>query len=86
MGADNMMVVIERAMAAGNSVLIENMGEAIDAALNPVITRCGAGSRAVEGRRGRSAARLAAAWLPADWRLHDCLRQPCSRYNGSCCA
>jgi hypothetical protein len=40
MGADTMMVVIERAMAAGNSVLIENMGESIDAALNPVITRC----------------------------------------------
>jgi dynein heavy chain len=40
MGADNMMVVIERAMATGNSVLIENMGESIDAALNPVITRC----------------------------------------------
>ncbi|KIY98975.1 dynein heavy chain, partial [Monoraphidium neglectum] len=39
MGADNMMVVIERAMAAGNSVLIENMGESIDAVLNPVITR-----------------------------------------------
>jgi hypothetical protein len=42
MGADNMMVVIERAMAAGNSVLIENMGESIDAVLNPVITRWGA--------------------------------------------
>jgi dynein heavy chain len=39
MGADNMMAVMERAMAAGNSVLIENMGEGIDAALNPVITR-----------------------------------------------
>lgn len=40
MGADNMMVVVERAMAAGHSVLIENMGESIDAVLNPVITRC----------------------------------------------
>ncbi|GBF93145.1 dynein alpha flagellar outer arm [Raphidocelis subcapitata] len=39
MGGDNMMTVVERAMEAGNSVLIENMGEAIDAALNPVITR-----------------------------------------------
>jgi hypothetical protein len=41
MGGDSMMGIVERAMEAGNSVLIENMGEAIDAALNPVITRCG---------------------------------------------
>ncbi|KAI8464229.1 MAG: flagellar alpha dynein [Monoraphidium minutum] len=39
MGADNMMAVMERAMAAGHSVLVENMGESIDAVLNPVITR-----------------------------------------------
>lgn len=39
MGADNMMVVMERAMSAGTSVLVENMGESIDAVLNPVITR-----------------------------------------------
>ena len=30
MGADNMITVIERAVEAGNSVLIENMGEGID--------------------------------------------------------
>jgi dynein heavy chain, axonemal len=41
MGADNMMAVMERAMAAGTSVLIENMGESIDAVLNPVIMRWG---------------------------------------------
>lgn len=39
MGADNMIAVMERAMEAGHSVLIENMGETIDAVLNPVITR-----------------------------------------------
>ena len=39
MGADNTVTVIERAIEAGNSVLIENMGETIDAVLNPVITR-----------------------------------------------
>ena len=36
-----MVTVIERAMEAGHSVLIENMGETIDAVLNPIITRCG---------------------------------------------
>jgi hypothetical protein len=40
MGADNMVTIMERAMEAGHSVLIENMGETIDAVLNPVITRC----------------------------------------------
>lgn len=40
MGGDNMLTVMERAMEAGTSVLIENMGESIDAVLNPVITRC----------------------------------------------
>jgi hypothetical protein len=39
MGADNMLTVMERAMEDGHSVLIENMGESIDAVLNPVITR-----------------------------------------------
>ena len=39
MGADNMMRVMEAAIEAGHSVLIENMGESIDAVLNPVITR-----------------------------------------------
>ncbi|CAD7704939.1 unnamed protein product [Ostreobium quekettii] len=39
MGADNMMTVMERAIEAGHSVLIENMGETIEAVLNPVITR-----------------------------------------------
>lgn len=39
MGADNMVSVIERAIEDGHSVLIENMGETIDAVLNPVITR-----------------------------------------------
>jgi hypothetical protein len=39
MGADNMMTVMERAVENGHSVLIENMGESIDAVLNPVITR-----------------------------------------------
>jgi hypothetical protein len=34
-----MVTVVERAMEAGHSVLIENMGETIDAVLNPVITR-----------------------------------------------
>jgi dynein heavy chain len=41
MGADNMMTVMEHAVEAGHSVLIENMGESIDAVLNPVITRWG---------------------------------------------
>lgn len=40
MGADNMVTIMERAIEAGHSVLIENMGETIDAVLNPVITRC----------------------------------------------
>lgn len=31
--------MIERAIEAGSSVLIENMGESIDAVLNPIITR-----------------------------------------------
>lgn len=39
MGADNTVTVMERAIEAGHSVLIENMGESIDAVLNPVITR-----------------------------------------------
>jgi len=39
MGADNIATVMERALEAGNSVLIENMGESIDAVLNPIITR-----------------------------------------------
>lgn len=39
MGGDNMVTVMERAIEAGHSVLIENMGESIDAVLNPVITR-----------------------------------------------
>jgi ATP-binding dynein motor region len=42
MGADNMLPIMERAIEAGHSVLIENMGESIDAVLNPVITRWGA--------------------------------------------
>jgi hypothetical protein len=39
MGADNMLTIMERAIEAGHSVLVENMGETIDAVLNPVITR-----------------------------------------------
>lgn len=39
MGASNTIVVMERAIEAGHSVLIENMGESIDAVLNPIITR-----------------------------------------------
>ena len=39
MGAPNTVTAMERAMEAGHSVLIENMGENIDAVLNPVITR-----------------------------------------------
>jgi hypothetical protein len=39
MGADNMLQVVEHAMEGGHSVLIENMGESIDAVLGPVITR-----------------------------------------------
>lgn len=39
MGADNMVSVMERAIESGSSVLIENMGETIDAVLTPVITR-----------------------------------------------
>lgn len=34
-----MVTVVERAMEAGHSVRIENMGETIEAVLNPVITR-----------------------------------------------
>eukprot|EP00884_Botryococcus_braunii_P010094 jgi/Botrbrau1/19086/Bobra.0077s0003.2 len=39
MGTPALLVTIERAMEAGHSVLIENMGESIDAVLGPVITR-----------------------------------------------
>lgn len=39
MGAASTVTAMERAMEAGHSVLIENMGENIDAVLNPVITR-----------------------------------------------
>ena len=39
MGAANTVTAMERAMEAGHSVLVENMGENIDAVLNPVITR-----------------------------------------------
>ena len=39
MGAPTTVTAMERAMEAGHSVLIENMGENIDAVLNPVITR-----------------------------------------------
>lgn len=39
MGAPNMVTAMERAMESGNSVLIENMGETIDAVINPVVTR-----------------------------------------------
>ncbi|DBA86689.1 TPA: Dynein alpha chain, flagellar outer arm [Trebouxia sp. C0004] len=39
MGVASTVTAMERAMEAGHSVLIENMGENIDAVLNPVITR-----------------------------------------------
>ena len=39
MGAHDTATKMERAIEAGHSVLIENMGETIDAVLNPVITR-----------------------------------------------
>lgn len=39
MGTDQTVIAMERAIEAGHSVLIENMGESIDAVLNPVITR-----------------------------------------------
>ena len=39
MGVPSTVTAMERAMEAGHSVLIENMGENIDAVLNPVITR-----------------------------------------------
>ena len=39
MGAAGTVTAMERAIEAGHSVLIENMGESIDAVLNPVITR-----------------------------------------------
>jgi dynein heavy chain len=39
MGAPSLLTTMERAIEAGNSVLIENMGETIDAVLGPVITR-----------------------------------------------
>ena len=39
MGGDNMMSVVERALEAGTSVLVENLGETLDAALSPVLTR-----------------------------------------------
>ena len=39
MGAPDTATKMERAIEAGHSVLIENMGESIDAVLNPVITR-----------------------------------------------
>lgn len=45
MGADNMLTIMERAIEAGHSVLVENMGETIDAVLNPVITRCVCGAQ-----------------------------------------
>eukprot|EP00891_Asterochloris_glomerata_P001316 jgi/Astpho2/1316/Aster-06188 len=39
MGAAGTVTAMERAIEAGHSVLVENMGESIDAVLNPVITR-----------------------------------------------
>jgi hypothetical protein len=39
MGADNTVQIMERAIEAGHSVLIENMGESVDAVLLPIITR-----------------------------------------------
>jgi dynein heavy chain, axonemal len=39
MGADGMVHIMERAIEAGHSVLIENMGESVDAVLLPIITR-----------------------------------------------
>eukprot|EP00930_Biecheleria_cincta_P103951 TRINITY_DN9605_c0_g4_i1.p1 TRINITY_DN9605_c0_g4~~TRINITY_DN9605_c0_g4_i1.p1 ORF type:complete len:4232 (-),score=759.91 TRINITY_DN9605_c0_g4_i1:457-13152(-) len=39
MGHQKMISVFETAIDAGNSVLIENMGEAIDATLQPVVSR-----------------------------------------------
>ena len=39
MGASNTVGVIERALEAGDSVLVENMGESIDAVIMPVVTR-----------------------------------------------
>ena len=39
MNADKTIITMERAIEAGNSVLIENMGESIDAVYWPVITR-----------------------------------------------
>ena len=39
MGAASTVTAMERAMEAGHAVLVENMGENIDAVLNPVITR-----------------------------------------------
>lgn len=39
MGVASTVTAMERAMEAGHSVLVENMGENIDAVLNPVITR-----------------------------------------------
>jgi dynein heavy chain len=39
LGQKNMLRVLERAIDSGQPVLIENMGERIDAVLNPVIAR-----------------------------------------------
>lgn len=39
MGVSSTIVAMERAIESGHSVLIENMGESIDAVLNPIITR-----------------------------------------------
>ena len=39
MGEEKTVQIVEKAMEAGESVLVENMAESIDAVLNPVITR-----------------------------------------------
>ena len=71
MAADNMMAVIERAMAAGTSVLIENMGEAVDAALNPIITRC-VQTAAGEGQAPRTSGRTLSGCCRRLFRLSAC--------------
>ena len=74
MGAPSTVTAMERAMEAGHSVLIENMGENIDAVLNPVITR--STFKKVNARDSLQTSRQ-----PAFKDLHDACHLLC----GSCC-
>lgn len=78
MGAPSTVTAMERAMEAGHSVLIDNMGENIDAVLNPVITRS-TFKKVIASDTCKQAGSLHACLQGAD--LYDACHLLC----GSCC-